>query len=132
MEKIRDSATVGFVMLLKVSETDADLIDRAEIEALLVASNTESNATNYARKTGLTLSITVDNTNNRVDADCPDQTWSSLGGATNNTLTDALVCYEEAGADATRIPLSLHDFALTTTGNDVTIQFNASGFGRAA
>jgi hypothetical protein len=130
-EKIRDSAANVGVLLLKANETVSAMIDRATIAALLAASNTEADFTNYARKTGLTGTVTVDNTNDRVDVDIDDQTWTSAGGATNNTLTKAIVYYQESGADSGRIPLTHHDFALTTDSSDITLQVNASGFFRA-
>jgi hypothetical protein len=130
-EKIRDSAAVVGILLLKVNETVTTMIDRATVSTLL-ANNTEANFTNYARKTGLTGTVTVDNTNDRVDCDIPDQTWTSAGGATNNTLTKLIVFYEESAADTGRIPLTHHDFVLTTDTSDITAQVNASGFFRAA
>jgi hypothetical protein len=132
-EMFRDGATNGIVMLLKANEADATLVDYDDIAALLVPSgNVEAVFTNYARKTGLTGTITVDDTNNRVDVDIPDQTWTSAGNGANDTLTKLVVAYQNAAADATRIPLTHHDFAVTTDGSDLTAQFNASGFGRAA
>ena len=73
--------------------------------------------------------MTVDDTNDRVDVDLPDQTWSALSGT---AVTDAIVAYEESASETGRIPLTSHDFAVTLDGSDVTIQFNASGFGRAS
>jgi hypothetical protein len=131
-EKFRDAGANGIVLLLKVNQAEATLIDHDDLAALLAAANTEAVFTNYARKTGLTGTVTVDDSNDRVDVDLPDQTWSSAGNGANDTLTKLLVAYEEAAADATRIPLSHHDFALTTDGSDVTAQFNAAGFGRAS
>jgi hypothetical protein len=131
-EKIRDSAAVCGMLLLKANEAEATLRDRATVAAVLSNGNTEADFTNYARKTGLTGSITVDNTNDRVDVDIPDQTWSTAGGASNNTLTKLIVFYEEAAADATRIPLTHHDFAATTDGSDLTAQVNSAGFFRAS
>lgn len=131
-EKVRDATTNVLIMLLKANETESTLIDRTDIADLLVeAGNTEADFTNYARKTGLTGTVTVDNTNDRVDVDVPDQTWTTAGGATNNTLTKLIVAYEEAAADATRIPMTHHDFAVTTDGSDITAQVNAAGFARA-
>lgn len=133
VEKFRDGAANGIVLLLKAAEADATLADRDDLAALLAeAGNTEAVFTNYARKTGLTGTITVDDANDRVDVDIPDQTWTAAGNGANDTLTDLIVAYEEAAADATRIPLSNHDFAVTTDGSDLTVQFNAAGFGRAA
>jgi hypothetical protein len=131
-EKIRDGATVLLILLLKSNEAEATLRDRADVAAILANGSAESDATNYARKTGLTGTITVDNTNDRVDCDLPDQTWTALGGATNNAITKAVVAYQEAAADASRIPLTHHDFVITTDGSDVTLQVNASGFFRAS
>jgi len=132
VEKVRDDDNNLFIMLLKVSEADDTLNNHDTVAAILGGANTEADFTNYARKTALTGTITVDDTNNRVDVDIPDQTWTAAGGATNNTLTDLLVCYEEAAADSSRIPLTCHDFAATTDGSNLTAQVNASGFGRAA
>ena len=61
----------------------------------------------------------------------PDQTWTSAGGAANNTLVKLIVYYEDAAADATRIPLTAHDFAVTTDGSDLTAQVATAGFYRA-
>lgn len=133
VEKFRDGSGNGGILLLKANETEADMVDRDTVEALLAeAGTTEADFTNYARKTGLTGSITVDDSNNRVDVDIPDQTWTSAGGASNNTLTKAIVFYQESAADSGRIPLTHHDFALTTDGSDITLQVNAAGFARAA
>jgi len=132
-EKVRDGAANLLVLLLKANEAEATLVDRDDIAALLgAAGNTESDATDYARKTGLTGTITVDDTNDRVDVDVPDQTWTGLGGATNNTLTKLIVAYQESAADSGRVPLTHHDFAITTDDSDVTAVFNAAGFFRAA
>ncbi len=132
-EKFRDGAANGIVMLMKAAEADATLVDYDDVAALLVpAGNTEAVFTNYARKTGLTGTITVDDTNDRVDVDIPDQTWTAAGNGANDTLVKLVVAYEEAAADNTRIPLSHHDFAVSTDGSDLSAQFNAAGFGRAA
>jgi hypothetical protein len=130
-EKLLDDATKLGVLLLKAGEADALLKDRTTIADVLAA-NTEANFTNYARKTGITGTRTVDQANDRVDVDMPDQTWLVAGGATNNTLTRAIIFYEEAAADATRIPLVALDFATTTDGTDLAIQLAAAGFYRAA
>lgn len=133
VEKFRDAAANGILMLLQANEAEATLIDRDTLALMLAeAGTTEADATNYARKTALTGTITVDDTNDRVDVDLADQTFASLGGAVNNTLTKAVVAYEESPSDAGRIPLSHHDAALTTNGGPVTVQFNIAGFGRAA
>jgi hypothetical protein len=131
-EKIRDSAAACLILLLKANEAEATLRDRDDVAAILANGSTEADFTNYARKTGLTGTITVDDTNDRVDVDIPDQTWTAAGGAANNTLTKMIVAYQESAADSGRVPLTHHDFAATTDGSDITAQINASGFYRAA
>lgn len=131
-EKFRDGAANGLVLLLKANEAEATLRDRDDIAAVLANGSTEADFTDYARKTGLTGTITVDDSNDRVDVDLPDQTWVGAGGATNNTLTKLIVAYQESAADSGRVPLTHHDFAATTDDSDLTAQFNAAGFARAA
>jgi len=131
-EKVRDGATVCGMLLLQENEAEATLIDRDDLAAMLAeAGTTEADFTNYARKTGLTGTITVDDANDRVDVDLPDQTWTSAGGASNNTLTKLVTFYEESGSDAGRVPLTHHDFAETTSDSDLTAQLNSAGFYRA-
>lgn len=121
------------VLLLKVAETEADLVDHDDLDALLgAAGNTEADFTNYARKTALTGTVNQDNTNNRTDIDLPDQSWASAGGAANNTLVKLIIFVEITAADTGRIPLTHHDFALTTDGSTLTAQIDADGFFRAA
>lgn len=139
--KGNDPANAAFiVVLLKVAEADATLIDYDDLNALLgAAGNTEADFTNYARKTltdsDLATLPAPDDTNNRYDVDLPDQTYSSAGGASNNTLVKALVCYDSdttGGTDANIIPLCHYDFSVTTDGNDLNLNWNAAGFFRAS
>lgn len=127
------------VVLLSAAEADGTLEDYDDLGTLIAAAgNTEATFTNYARKTLVDTDVadpTPDDTNNRQDADIPDQTWLSAGGASNNTLVKLIVCYDSdttGGTDSNIIPLTHHDFAVTTNGNDLTAQINAAGFYRAA
>lgn len=131
-EMFRDAAANGIVLLLTVNQVEATLEDHEDLAALLAAANTEALFTSYVRKVALTGTVTVDHSNDRTDVDIPDQTWSPAGNGTNETMTKAIIAYENAAADATRVPLTHHDFTPTTDGSDLTIQFNAAGFFRAA
>lgn len=124
-------------MLLKSAgiEADATLADYDTLAAILAAANDEADATNYVRKTAASVTPTVDDTNDRLDVDFADITWTALGGASNNTLAKLLVCYDPdttGGTDADIIPLTAHDFSVTTDGTDVTAVVAAAGFYRAS
>lgn len=119
------------IKLLTVAEADATLEDYATFQALLAGSNTEATFTNYAGGKTLTsteLSRTVDTGANTQYSTSTDQTWTSAGGGTNNTLVKLIICYDELGtdSDASLIPLSHHDFAATTDGNDLIADFGTS------
>lgn len=130
-EKVRDGAANLGILLIKTAESDALMKDRATLTAVLSGS-VEGDFTNYGRKTGQTGTVTVDNTNDRVDVDVADQTWASAGGAANNTLAKLIVFYDEGGTDGTRIPLTAHDFVVTTDGSDLIAQIASAGFYRAS
>lgn len=119
-ELARDDATKFGILLLKTAESDAVLKDYDTVAAILAGSNVEADFTNYARKTPLTATRTVDDTNDRVALDLPDQTWTNAGGGTNNTLVKLIVFYEESAADSGRIPITAHDFNVTTDGSNLT------------
>jgi hypothetical protein len=124
-------------VLLKSSgiEADATLADHDTLSALLAATNDEADATNYVRKTLASVTVTVDDTNNRVDLDFADPVWTTLGGASNNTIAKLVVCYDPdttGGTDADLVPLTHHDFSVTTDGTDVTGSVASAGFARAA
>jgi hypothetical protein len=116
-EMFRDGGTNGIVLLLSTAEADATMKDYDDLAALLAGTPVEVADASYARKTGLTGTVTVDDTNDRVDVDIPDQTWTGLTGP---DPVDLIVAYENAAADATRVPLTNHDFAVSTDGSDVT------------
>lgn len=134
-----DVAAAAFILvLLTATEADDTVRDYDDLSALLAAAgNTEATFTNYARKTidDADITVTVDDSNNRVDIDIPDQTWTSAGNGTNETMTDALFCYDAdtgSGTDSDITPMSLHDFTPTTDGSDLTLEVDAAGLLRAA
>jgi len=136
-----DPTNAAFILvLLKVAEADATLIDYDDLSALLgAAGNTEADFTNYARKvltdTELAALPAPDDTNNRYDIDMPDQVFTAAGGATNNSLVKAIMCYDSdstGGTDANIIPCAHYDFVATTDGSDLTLQVNAAGWYRAS
>lgn len=125
------------VVLLQSAGLQADgtMSDHDTLAAVLAAANDEATFTNYTRKTITSAPGTVDDTNDRLDVDIADQTWTAAGGASNNTLGSLLVCYDPdttAGTDTSIIPLTFHAFSATTDGNDLQATIAAAGFYRAA
>lgn len=117
-------------------DSDATMIDRDDLAALLAGTANEVTNSGYARKvlTDADLAaVAPDDTNDRMDVDIPDQTWSAVAAGT--AWTDLLICYDPdttGGTDSTIIPLTCHDFAITPDGSDVTAQVAAAGFYRAS
>lgn len=99
-------------------EADATLRDYDDVAALLAGTTNEQ--TTAGRKTVTSVTVTVDDTNNRVDIDIADQVWTGLTG---NAIGALLIAYDPdttAGTDSTLIPLTKHDWSITPDGSDVT------------
>lgn len=121
------------VVLLKTAAAEATLKDQDDLATILSGGSVEADFTNYARKSLTSASVTVDDTNDRLDVSIANQTWTTAGGATNNSLVRALICYDgdtTGGTDSAIIPLTYHDFVATTDGTDLTL--TNSGFFRAS
>jgi hypothetical protein len=121
--------SVLLIEMINTTATDATLKDLATFAAIEADANTaeltSGGNANYARKTISdsvgSLTVTIDNTNDRTDVDIADQTWTALGAGT--AITDLVFGYDSdstAGTDANVVPLSQHDFAVTPDGSDIT------------
>lgn len=130
------SALVIVVLATAGIETDAVLKDADTLAAVVAGTTDEVTNTGYARKILTDADIVAfapDDTNDRVDLDIPDQTWTAV--AAGSGWNDLLVCYDSdtaAGTDANIVPLTMHDFVLTPDGSDITAQIAATGFFRAS
>lgn len=130
------------LIILQAGHQDDDLLrDYSTVAALLAGSSTNKRCTapNYVDKqitSGTT--VTPDNTNNRVDVDLPDTTWTALGAMTGtNSKQDqaaVLICYQpntSTGSDSTLLILSKHYYPFVADGSDRIVPF-PNGFYRAA
>lgn len=128
-------ANSGIVVVVLEStglEADATLNNYDDLNSLLGGTTNEQ--TTMGRKTlvAADITITVDDTNDRLDIDVGDITWTS---ATGNAVGALLFCYDAdtgAGTDANIIPLTKHDFVVTPDGSNITAQIAAAGLYRAA
>ncbi len=99
-------------------EADSTLKDYDDVAALLAGTTNEQ--TTAGRKTVTSVTVTVDDTNDRVDIDFADQTWTGLTG---NAIGALLIAYDPdtaTGTDSTLVPLTKHDWSITPDGSDVT------------
>lgn len=130
------NSIIAIIIIDAAGDTDATMKDRDDITALLGGTANEVTNSGYARKT-LTdsdiVAFSPDDTNDRVDLDIPDQTWTAVAAGT--AWTDFITAYDSdstSGTDANVVPMTLHDFAITPDGSDITAQINAAGFYRAS
>ena len=125
------------VAAIETIATDATLKDLDTLSAVLGDANTaEVTNTNYARKVlddSDIVAFAPDDTNDRVDLDIPDQTWTAV--AAGDDWTDLPICYDSdstSGTDANIVPGTMHDFVVSPNGGDITAQIAAAGFFRAS
>lgn len=131
------AAAALIVIAWNTTATDAVLKDLDTVAAIEADVNTaEVTNAGYARKVLTDADIVAfapDDTNDRVDLDIPDQTWTAV--AAGSAWTDLSVNYDSdtaAGTDANIVPMTLHDFAVTPDGSDIKAQIAAAGFFRAS
>jgi len=131
-----NSALIVMVLATAGIESDAVLKDKDDFAALLAGTTNEVANGGYARKTidqtgGIV--VTYDDTNDRVDVDIPDQTWTAV--AAGDGWSDIVIGYDNdttTGTDANILPSTQHDFVVTPDGSDITVQIAAAGFFRAS
>ena len=100
-------------------ETDAVLRDKDTLTDVVAGSTNEQ--TTVGRKTLASVTVTVNDTNDRVDIDAADVTWTS---PTGNAIGAVVICYDPdttGGTDADLIPLTKHDITWTPDGNNFVL-----------
>lgn len=123
------------VILFKTGDSDANLQDFATVAAIIAGASVEADFASYARQDitdTQTAGGVVDQGNDRMEVDCDDLVWSAA--TTGQAIARLVFAYDDSGSDsdAVLIPLTFHDFIVTTNGNDLTAQIDALGFYRAA
>lgn len=132
-----DPTNAVLVLIAWVSSDTDDAVRDADSVSALEALGSTAEATNsgYSRivldDTDI-VAFAPDDTNNRVDLDIPDQTFTSVSAGDN--WTDLGIAYDSdstGGTDADIVPMTWHDFAVTPDGNDIVAQIATAGFFRA-
>jgi hypothetical protein len=125
------AANDGLVLIALESsglETDAVLRDKDDFAAVVAGTTNEQ--TTVGRKTLASVTVTVDDTNDRVALDAADVTWTS---PTGNAIGAVVICYDPdttTGTDSDLIPLTKHDLTWTPDGNNFTLSI--ADFSRAS
>lgn len=110
--------------------TDIVLRDLTDLGTILAGSTDEATFTNYTRQVLTTVTVTVDNTNDIVNIDCDDVTYTNAGGASNNTMGKALICYDPdttTGTDSSVVPIAAYSYDGTTDGSTIVLTMPTNG-----
>ena len=110
---------------------DHDVVDAGGANDVVDA---ETNVTGYTRgyggagrKTLASKTVTENDTNNRVELDCADVSWTALGAG--QTLEAAILVKEGGANDTTsRLFVYLDPTNIATNGSDVQLQIPSLGF----
>jgi len=115
-------------------DTDHTVIDNGADDSTDPSYN-EITATNYTggyggagRKTA-TVTRTINTTNDRIDYSFDSETWSSLGGASNDTVAAAILVKEITNDTASRLIAYIDFTDKLTSGNDITLNMTSAGAG---
>ena len=133
-----DSALIILLLAATGIEADSVLLDFNTIAELVAGTTNEATNTGYARKVLTDADIVAfapDDTNDRVDLDIPDQTWTAVAADGTGDVSDLVVAFDNdttAGTDANIVPMTLHDFSVTPDGSDIVAQVASAGFFRAS
>jgi hypothetical protein len=116
-------------------ESDSVLRDLDTLAAVVAGTTNEVTNAGYARKILTDTDIAAfapDDTNDRVDLDCADQTWTSV--AAGDGWNDIVIGYDPTSTGVTAsliVPLTHHDFVVIPDGSNITAQISATGWFRA-
>lgn len=121
------------IMVLESSGLEAQSALEDSVSFAEVLDGTTNEQTTMGRKflTDSDLAaLAADMTNNRMDVDIPDVTWTA---ATGNAVGALVIGYDpNSSADSAIIPLTYHDFVVTPDGSDIVAVIAATGFYRAS
>lgn len=106
--------------------TDATMARYDTLDAILTGNTNEQ--TTMGRKTLAAVTVNVNDTDNRVEVDADDITWTAASG---NAVAALVICYvPDTGTslDSDMVPLVKLDFAQTPAGSNITLVFPTNGF----
>ena len=116
------AANDGLVLIaLEASGLETDAVLRDKDTFADVVAGTTNEQTTVGRKPLTGVTVTVDDTNDRVAIDADNVTWTA---PTGNAIGAVVICYDPdttTGTDADLIPLTKHDLLWTPDGLDFSL-----------
>ena len=116
------AANDGLVLIaLESSGLEADSVLRDKDDFAAVVAGTTNEQTTVGRKNLASVTVTIDDTNDRVAIDAADVTWTA---PTGNAVGALVICYDPdttTGTDSDLIPLTKHDLSWSPDGNNFTL-----------
>jgi hypothetical protein len=110
--------------------TDATLKDDDTLAAVLTHA-TECTASGYSRKTLANVTVTVDDTNDRLNVDCDDVSLGAVGtGGAPQTQAKVVIGYDPdttGGTDSSIIPIAAFSWDTVLDGSTVSITMPTDG-----
>ena len=116
-----DASDALILIPLESSGLEADSVLRDKDTFADVVSGTTNEQTSVGRKTLSGVTVTVNDTADRVEIDAADVTWTS---PTGNPIGAMVVCYDQnsaAGTDADLIPITKADVTWSPDGANFTL-----------
>src|SRR3970040_2176796 len=126
------SEIVLMVLATSGIESDAVLKDKDTFADVVSGTTNEVTNSGYTKKVldeTSSITITYDDTGDKVDVDFPDQTWTAVGAG--DGWNDIVIGYDSdttTGTDANILPHTQHDFVVTPDGSDITAQVATAGY----
>jgi len=115
-------ATNDLIMVpLETTGLVADSVMRDYDNLSLLLAGASNEQTTVGRKTLASVTVTVNDTDDRVDIDAADVTWTA---PTGNAVGAVVICYDPdttAGTDTDLIPLTKHDITWSPDSNNFTL-----------
>ena len=103
-------------------ENDAVLRDKHDFASVVAGTTNEQ--TTVGRKTLASVTVTADDTNDRVGLDAADVTWTAPTGNAIGALVIGYVPDTTSPSDSAIIPLTKHDLVWSPDGNNFTLTIN--------
>jgi len=128
VDLVADSGVkVGLAKSTFADNPDDDFLNDAFSAAECDFTNYTGGFAGAGRKSISGRAFNIDDTDNEVEFDFTDPSWTSAGGASNNTI-GAVVLMKEITNDAASLIVASDDVAdLVTNGSDITYTVHAEG-----